>query len=558
MRTHGKDRAANIRRMKNEAQAMPGHAGLYSPDVSSTASASARSAAPVTWHSDAIRIPAIITDALFVFLIIVNVIRTLRHAMWRDELQDFMLALYSSSPWSLLSELKYMGHPGLWHMLVWVITRFTSDPMWMQLLHIGLAIAVWLIIYWWSPFNRLEKILLLLSYFLFWEYFVISRSYVLIALFTFAFIALRERRPRPEFVLWLLLGLLANVHVFGAIWSIVLASMLALQGMRLKSVSIAGAAVYIVLLVLAIVTMAPAADEGLWGHDWPSVSRLYDDLVIPFGAYMPLKLDSIMEAVAFIAHPGSASVPQFWSLNPTDFFVTLLHIDPLHPARLALVFAVPIIACWLITRDLMLLLEFALVYLGIVLFANIWGYPLAARHHGVIFLAFIACAWAARLRQPAGRWSAWVLGSLLIINACGGVLTLASELKPFSEGYNTATWIEQTKLADSFLIGSNDAQVSTVAGYLGRPIYYLECECQGSFIVWNTKRLSPLSAEEFGNRLTKAVALARTRDAILIRDQPINIADLTARAPNLSLQLLKSFTDAASDENFWIYRAELK
>ena len=135
---------------------MPGHAGLYSPDVSSTASASARSAARAKWYSDA-SIPVIITDAVFVFLIIVNVIRTLRHAMWRDELQVFMLASYSSSPWSLLSKLKYEGHPGLWHTLVWVITRFTSDPMWMQVMHIGLAIAVWLIIYWWSPFNELKR-----------------------------------------------------------------------------------------------------------------------------------------------------------------------------------------------------------------------------------------------------------------------------------------------------------------------------------------------------------------------------------------------------------------
>jgi hypothetical protein len=539
------------------AQVVPGHAGLNSRDEASTTSASARWA-PAKWYASSTGIPALICDAVLVFLIIVNVIRTLRHAMWRDELQDFMLALYSSSPWSLLSNLKYMGHPGLWHMLVWVITRFTSDPMWMQLMHIGLAIAVWLIIYWWSPFNRLEKILLLLSYFLFWEYFVISRSYVLIALFTFAFIALREQRPRPEFVLWLLLGLLANVHVFGAIWSIVLASMLALQGMRLKSVSIAGAAVYLVFLVLAIVTMAPAADEGLWGHDWPSVSRLYDDLVIPFGAYIPLKLGSIGEAVAFIVHPATAGIPQFWSLNPSDFFVGLLHIDSLHPARLALVFAVPIILCWLITRDLMLVLEFALIYLGIVLFANIWGYPLAARHHGVIFLAFIASAWAARLRHSAALLPAWLLGSLLIVNACGGVLTLASELRPFSEAYNTATWIQQNKLTDRFLIGSNDAQVSSVAGYLGRPIYYLECECQGSFIVWNTKRQSPLSPEEFGHRLTKAVALAGTRDAILIRDAPIDALDFTARAPNLSVQLLKSFSDAATDENFWIYRANLK
>jgi hypothetical protein len=537
-------------------QVVPGHAGLNSRDEASTTSASARSEAPAKWYAGSTGIPALICDAVLVFLIIVNVIRTLRHAMWRDELQVFMLAIYSSSPWSLLSKLKYEGHPGLWHMLVWVITRFTADPMWMQVMHIGLAIAVWLIIYWWSPFNRFEKILLLLSYFLFWEYFVISRSYVLIALFTFAFIALREQRSRPEFVLWLLLGLLANVHVFGAIWSIILAFMLALQGMRLKSVSIAGAAVYLVLLVLAVVTMVPAADEGLWGHDWFSVSRLYDDLVIPFGAYIPLKLDSIEEALAFIVHPATAGIPQFWSLNPSDFFVGLLHIDSLHPARLAFVFAVPIILCWLITRDLMLVLEFALIYLGILLFANIWGYPLAARHHGVIFLAFIASAWAVRLRQSDPRWSAWVLGSVLIINACGGVLTLSSELRPFSEGYDAASWIQQSGLTDTFLIGSNDAQVSTVAGYLGRPIYYLECECQGSYIVWNTKRQSPLSPDEFGRRLTKAVTLAGKREIILIRDQPIAVLDLIPIAPNLSVKLLKSFANAVADENFWIYQVK--
>ena len=77
--------------------------------------------------------------------------------MWRDELQVFMLALYSSSPWSLLLKLKYEGHTGLWYMLVWVITRFTSDPMWMQLMHIGLAIAVWSIIYWWRLSADLKR-----------------------------------------------------------------------------------------------------------------------------------------------------------------------------------------------------------------------------------------------------------------------------------------------------------------------------------------------------------------------------------------------------------------
>ena len=205
-----------------------------------------------------------------------------------------MLALDSSSPWSLLLKLKYEAHPGLWHLLVWVITRVTSDPMWMQVMHIGLAIGVWVIIYRWSPFSRLEKILLLLSYFLFWEYFVISRSYVLIALIAFAFIALRERRPRPEFILWLLLGLLANVHAFGAIWSMVLAAMLVMEEVRSKSVPVAGAAVYLILLVFAIATMVPAADYGPLGVDVRfSVTRLNADLAVPIGAFVPLTLNSI-------------------------------------------------------------------------------------------------------------------------------------------------------------------------------------------------------------------------------------------------------------------------
>ena len=167
-------------------------------------------------------------------------------------------------------------------MLVWVITRVTPDPTWMQVIHIGFAIGVWIIIYYWSPFSRLEKILLLLSYFLFWEYFVLSRSYVLIALFAFAFIALRDRRAPPEFILWLLLGLLANVHVFGTIWSMVLAAMLAMElfdagpgPLRERRLP--------VLLAFAIGTMVPAADYFYAPGEcdvWFSISRLDNDLMI--------------------------------------------------------------------------------------------------------------------------------------------------------------------------------------------------------------------------------------------------------------------------------------
>jgi hypothetical protein len=499
-------------------------------------------------------IGAALSGGLFILLIVFNIIRTLRHAMWRDELQIWMLAANSPSLWSLWLKLKYEGHPGLWHALVWLITRITSNPLWMQVLHTGLALGVWIIVYRWSPFSRLEKILLLLSYFLFWQYFVVSRSYVLIALIAFAFILLREKRPRPEFILWLLLGLLANVQVLGAIWSICLAVTLGMDGLRRKSVPIAGAGIYLILLIFAIATMMHAADYGPWGKDVRfSIDRLNDDVVIPLGAFVPFSFSAIREAVAFIMHPGSVVGPEFWDLTP----LATAHVIR-HPVRMALVYAAPIVVCWLTARDPWLVVEFAAVYVGSLLFANIWDFPGGSWHHGVIFLAFIAAVWSARSRHSPSILSSWLFMGILIVNACGGVLSLASELKPFSEGYNAAAWIKRSDLTDAFLIGSHDAKTSSVTAYLGRPIYYLECQCSGTFIVWNDKRQSFLSPAEFGRRLSEAVNAAGRQDTILIRSRPVQAEDLKSSAPNLSVTLLQSFTDSIANENFWIYRVSVK
>ena len=175
---------------------------------------------------------AAIAHTLFAVLIAIDVFRTLHHPMWRDEFQTYSIALYSPSFGDLLINMWGFGHPALLYILEWLVTRVTSDPTAIQIMQLCLALGVWIIVYVYSPFSRLEKILLLLSYFLFWEYFVMSRNYVLIALIAFAFIALRERRPRPEFALWLLLGLLANAHMYSAIWSMVLAAGLAIDAVR--------------------------------------------------------------------------------------------------------------------------------------------------------------------------------------------------------------------------------------------------------------------------------------------------------------------------------------
>ena len=71
----------------------------------------------------------VLPDLLFVLLAVYNTIWLFRHAMWRDELQAFMVAAASNTPLDLFAKLKYEGHPGLWHLLLWVVTRFTTDPV---------------------------------------------------------------------------------------------------------------------------------------------------------------------------------------------------------------------------------------------------------------------------------------------------------------------------------------------------------------------------------------------------------------------------------------------
>ncbi len=479
--------------------------------------------------------------------------------MWRDELEAFQLADHAPTLADVFAALKYEGHAGLWQSLLWLVSRFTSDPVSMQVLHAVLAVGVWLMVYRLSPFSRLDKFLLLLSYLLFWEYFVVSRSYVLAALLGFAFAAMRQHRPNSRYLPWLLLGLLANVGLHSAIWSIALAAGLGwTQAQTARPVVLAGgAATYLLLLATAIATMVPAQDFsfGPAGAELRfTLARLGSTIAVPVGAFLPFNLHSIGDAVAFLKHAGQAQPAYFWNLNATDSILALTAADADHPLRLIAVLAVPPAACWLVTRQWLRLAEFSATYVGILLFADIWNFVGAARHHGIVFLAFVAAAWMAWPQRPPVRTQTWILRVLLLISAVGGLMSLNSELRPFSQSRNAAAWIAHNSPAEAFLIGSRDAQISAVAGYLGRRVYYLECECLAQQVVWNKKRKSVLSAPDIERRLSRALPLAGDRPIILILYKPM-APDAVVPA-GYHITPLKSFIGSETGEDYWVYRIE--
>src|SRR4051812_5829981 len=487
---------------------------------------------------------------LFLILLIANIARTLRHAMWRDELQIFQLGTASGSLIELFRNLRYEAHGGLWDSLVFGVTRVTADPAGMQVLQALLATGVWVLIYCWSPFSRAEKFLLLLGYFLFFEYFVISRSYTLAALVGFGFVAIRHHAPRRTILAWLSLGLLANLVMHATIWSIALATGFAIEQRRRDAAFHVGAVIYLALLAFGIGTMIPEADHAPWGRDVHfSWQRLYNTVAIPVGALLPIDPDWVQDSFRFLT--GATDVaPKFWNPLPILPVVSSAQANLDHPLRLALAFAAPLALCWLIVRRWLRVLEFAMTYAGIVAFATLWEFVGNAHHHGILYLALISAAWLARAREAGDGWSVWTFRAVLLVGALGGVLTLASETHPFSQSRAASRWLVENRFADAFLVGSRDAQVSSVAGYLGRPVYYLECDCQGTFIRWNLDRQTPLSPEQFRARLSRALDVAKGETTILIRNRPLSPEELAGFA----VTLLNSFTGAEADEDYWIYR----
>lgn len=89
------------------------------------------------------------------------------HEMWRDELQSWLIAKDSSSMVDLFNNLRYEGHPALWHSCLYLITRFTHNPLAMQIFHLLLATGVIYVFIEFSPFTLFQKYYLHLDIFLF-------------------------------------------------------------------------------------------------------------------------------------------------------------------------------------------------------------------------------------------------------------------------------------------------------------------------------------------------------------------------------------------------------
>ncbi|HAC66333.1 MAG TPA: hypothetical protein DCF68_23060 [Cyanothece sp. UBA12306] len=428
---------------------------------------------------------------------IITLVAILNHAMWRDEVNGWLIARDSISWQNFLYNINYEGHPILWYLFLLALNNFTHNPLAMQIFHWFIATGSLVIFILYSPFTKQQKLLFSLGYLPLYEYTVISRNYSLGTLAVFLFCTCFNTRYKSYILLSIILAFMANTNAYCLMISMALGLTLLVEYFTQNSLQltvksnqkdiIIAWVIFGLGISLAILMLIPPSDSTLQGgasqwfleFDW---NRLNQSLTRVWRSYILVLIPSDNK-------PLDLQFFAILSLGLLGFVSTLLIKKPI-----ALFF-------YLIASFQFLAFTY-LKFLG------------SQRHYGHLYIILIASFWIesyypnsqliiekiACLPQKIPKiWVKWLkfvrlnqtnfLMMILFLQLIAGMVAFSRDLlTPYSASRDTANFIKDNNLASGIIVGSEDFTISPISGYLNQKIYYPETQDLGSYVLFNQQR----------------------------------------------------------------------
>jgi len=495
------------------------------------------------------------TKVLVLIFFCLGFIGILNHAMWRDEINVWLIARDSESLFELFRNIKYEGHPGLWYLCLFLLNQFTSNPVAMQIFHLFLATGFVYLFVKYSPFTPLQKTLFFLGYFPIYEYLLISRNYAIGILLVFSFCTLFPTRQKTYIFLSLILFFLANSNAYCLLIAIALGLTLIVEYSLSKKITNSLAAsrsdalcsliIFCLGVVISIAQLIPPADSTLQG----GLTRwiLQFDLT-----HLAKALTRIWNGYILIVLPSGRCFDQV--------IIALLSL-----------FLVAFAATLLIRKPLALFLYlFGTLEIFLFTYVKFLG---SARHYGHFYILLLVSLWISsyypksnllipqnqffpkRVQQGFRIWMGFVkeykkafLIVILSAQLVAGIFAFSRDLLvPYSASREAARFMQSQKLDKMFIVGSRDAFVSPLCGYLNRKIYYPERAGIGSFVLFNSQR-----------RELNSVAILEQVSQI-IKEKQINVLlvlsrELDTSRADIQVSPLSKFTKSfITDERYYLY-----
>ena len=479
------------------------------------------------------------------------------HALWRDEYQAWLIAYASNSIPQVFSNLQHEGHPGLWHLALYLLQSITDNVNHMKLLNAFISLSTLFLVFFASPFSLLQRLLICSSAALSFEYFTFSRSYSSGVLFLFVYCSLSQhnRLKHVHFARSLALGLAAVTSVYGLFLATALAVHHAIELRHQNKRALLLLFPFVLGGVFCILTIIPSHNTAMpktrfetlpVNGDWSEVSsELISDLDIDtFRRYMLNE---------FPPHLQDALDSLIW----TPFFPFYISSTPIKNLCL-LLFASIII---LLYREKQFPLYIFGIYLLLAFPFYLFIYQGHLRHFLMVYIAFVSTLWLSKTQQK-GQIQRILICLLSLQTLVGLQLHYQHNQKPYSMLPKTLNDLRgaytDKELEDAFLIGMSSYNTSGFAAHLKRPLYnptrdtmqYFQAHDKDSFL---NEYNVPLATR---NIFYKIQDLNRT--VILITN--FNVSQDKAAQKCLTINTVLEPTQDTYDtaERFWVYELQAK
>ena len=494
--------------------------------------------------------------SVFIFSIL-GLIGILRHSMWRDEMNTWLIVRDSHSFLDLIGNVHYQGHPILWAISLAFLRNIADTPLVMQLSHLLLAISSATIFWFFSPFSWRQRILFIFGYLPFYKYLLFSRNYALGMLFLFAFCTCFNQRKTTYIFLSILLGLMANSNAYAlfiscALWLTLLVEFCVDAEHRKKYLSQSQkydlpVSLLILLLcyLLAIYIILPPVDS--YNH-----GGLVSGWVTHFDLHRLFVVIGRLFAGYTLITPTSKRWIDLIFCGFIALFIVVLTLFKLFPKKLPLFF-------------------YTVATFEILAFTYFRFLGIGPRHFGHFYLILLSSLWLAsysereisllngfsprqNLLSLASRGHHIVLMILLYIHFFGGIACFFGDvIKPFSASRETAHYIQKHQLEEEFIVASRDANMAALSGYLNRKFYYPERQDMGSFTLFKEGR-NEVEQDEILQQVSSILHCQEERERILLI---LNKKKLSLSRDDLQIFPIQAFENAWTDtETYYLYWAQ--
>jgi hypothetical protein len=505
---------------------------------------------------------------LTILYVIVGVVGILRHEMWRDEFQTWLVASQSHSLLDLWRNSQYEGHALLWHFFLFIISRFTQDLLAMQLFHIAMAAIAVFIIAEFSPFTKFQKFLLSFGYFFLYEYAVISRYYVLTVLLLFIALTLFNSVQRRPIIFSIILFLLANTSLFGAVFSILLL-FLVIYRFKTDQQKKPFSTIWNWRPVLAVGIFFLGIIFSLYSIQRGAHSTFAQTSFLWHGGFDSERLILTLSKIlaAFIPIPNTLE-QNFWN--------TSIVFDVPWEIRVILVAGIVVFISLNFRKNKSVFLFWGCGVFSIGTLVYLLLIP-AIRYEGHIFLLLVASLWlnallsnretrpkTKKIRRTLPSSTSFVFHFILLLQVVAGCTAYVQHIRfPFSNCGEAGRYLAREDLSRQYLFGSLDFIVSPLSAFVHRPIYYPERDSVGTYIVSDDRRKQFPPMQEV---VQKAIGLVHTTcdSMVMILTGPITysqnnrIVEIVDRQlpGGVHLTLLQKFNTPciAWDETYYIYQ----